>query len=751
MSQKLVIPQTNFSTGEVDPSAKRREDQPRLRFGARVMRNLRPLNTGALSQRPGRRALFLGTGTRTEQFRIANGLDYLLHFSAGEVAIFSLSGVLLVSNTGYPWTNANVGQIVWCIAANQIVICFPGMQPQIILYTPSNASWSFSSFSFSTLQSQVQEPFLRRSVLGATMLASAQTGSITLTCSVPYFTNSMIGSRISFLGQQVTITAVGSTVPITTATATVANKLPDSIVWTLAAPLGAGNPTAPFGLNQVVEGAQTQRKGEVTAVDTVATTVTAVLMDSISYYGTNGALTDESLVSVLGEQAVTKSTPQTGAVGPTLQWQEEFMGPVQGWPESCFFDGERLGFCAFPQVPEAILWSAIGVFDDFWVDSCATQSGSAAAGAAPTAAILEFMSAKPRVQFVIGEWGSEFVFTDKGVYQIPLSVSQPLMPGGVEFILISDDSCAPIAPALTREAIVFISGGLNRVGAVIRTGSLTMPFAVQEVTEFHRHLLTGPVSIAVSVGDGEFPERYVYVCNADGSVAIGKFTQDRQFVGWVPWSCTGTDVNNNPTKYGTPTWVSSFGANVLYTTLYNGLYVIEMEDDTQYLDCSVLINNIPANMQKAGKGPMWMFESMNVRIMDGAIDYGWRLTDANGNILKKPDDDFSSATLVAGQPWTETLQPFAPMAPGGPDQKQRQRRRRISRATAAVQNSTGFLWGGLEIPPYFFGDDPTQQPPLREDEYACRLLGRFYDPIVQLVKDMPGPITILEVSMEITI
>jgi hypothetical protein len=77
--------------------------------------------------------------------------------------------------------------------------------------------------------------------------------------------------------------------------------------------------------------------------------------------------------------------------------------------------------------------------------------------------------------------------------------------------------------------------------------------------------------------------------------------------------------------------------------------------------------------------------------------------------------------------------------------------RRISRAAVQVNNSNGFTFGGRTIPPNNFGEDPTIQPVLRETTYRTRQLGRSFDPQIVLLKDNPGPLTIVEFAIESTV
>jgi hypothetical protein len=87
-----------------------------------------------------------------------------------------------------------------------------------------------------------------------------------------------------------------------------------------------------------------------------------------------------------------------------------------------------------------------------------------------------------------------------------------------------------------------------------------------------------------------------------------------------------------------------------------------------------------------------------------------------------------------------------------------------------VLDSTGFLWARLysgrqganlpalgtvmnnyRVTTWNQGDDPTLAPPLRETSYQWRPLGREYDPRIAIIKDTPGPITVLELGMEVSV
>lgn len=742
MSAHMVVSQTNFSGGQCDESARNQQESEKVvAAGARTMSNWRPLNSGGISVRPGRAALSLTDAPRAERFRFTPAVELIIAFSSGAVKILNALGTILASNTSasYLWTDATVSQISWTATPDRVVICYPGMRPQLILWDRDTGTYSFALFDFAVLfNNQKQEPFFRTASRGTTMTLGARSGTFLAGSSAPYFTAAMVGQRISLAGQQAAIagyissTAVNVTVPA-------GNKIPRQIDLTLGTG-GTGGPAtvdaaAIFPLSTVAETSVTKVSMEIT--DLISDSVIrAITLNDMSGAGTNPGA--EHLVGSFGKaQLVSIADASAVAYFPFVSWQQSFMNDIQGWPSACFFAHGRLGFCDFPQRPEAILWSAIGIYDVFWVDSIAALANPAA-GVLATSAMLEFIPGKPRVRNVV-EWnGDEFIFTDKGVYYIPVSAQNPLKPGSVEFRVFSDASASSIKPAFSSEALIFVSASGDRVSSVRRTGSLTTPYLERDLAPYHSALIKNPVAIAVGLGDSGAAERYIYVLNADGTLAIGRITDD--YAGWFPWFGAGA-----------VSWVSVAGINVLLTTLYGTQKVLEYETFDRQLDHAVSINSPPALMLSGGHGPLIAFAGGTVRVMDGWIDYGDRSVDASGNLIANPEDDFSSAGIVAGVAYTSEYSPFLPEGPRGAAGKQRQRRRKIVRAVASVVDSSGFSFGGRTIPPYDFDDDPLAQPILKSTSYRTSPMGRDFDPRITLVKDTPGPLTLIEFVQEVTV
>jgi hypothetical protein len=735
---KQVTTQRDWSSGELDISMKRADDMPEMRAGARQLSNWRILNSRAIQNRPGRSAVFLESG-RVEKVTMSPGNTFYLVFGAGKMRVYTLAGAKVFDQSGMPWALNTVQKIVWDIYKLNIYIFFPGNVPQILTWNGAS-TWSIANYAESVVGTgQKRTAFYRISPIGITMQPSATTGSVTLTFSSGMaLTSSYIGTRMRFVNHQLLITAVADA---THATATVEESLFPGAVMTG----GSGvDLTQFFQIGDVVIGGTNNAKGVVTSFGTTSTP-----NDSMTVQQTNGTQFGDGTVQIVVGPNGSVRIPSATTIVPQACtiWDDEVMNSFRGYPASCFVDQNRLGLCNFPDVPGLVAWSANGLLTDLYTD---------VNNASPANAILEIVPGKSQVLFVVaGPESSEFVFCDNAIYYIPITAQNPLKPGSVAFNLLSRDGNATnVQPRVVQEVILFLNAGMNSIMSILAPGAYYRPYGVKNLSEKHGHLIKSPVAFAIPTANETSEERYAYVLNSDGSLAVGKYETEngmiKGIIGWLPWSGAGT-----------VSWISSFIADVVFTTTYapNGITpvsVVEELDNAQYLDAAISVNAVPSGITTpGGKGPLWWLASGTVYLIDQVTRFmGTYQIDANGFLVPQNIDgeNLASATLVAGQEWTAIYEPFIPGAQPGQDGQQRLRRRRISKTMITVQNSTGFTYGRRVIAAWNIGmDDPAQPAPLREETYLFRPIGRSYDPRIPLVKDTPGPETIVEATFEVTV
>jgi hypothetical protein len=854
---KVINAQRDFSAGELDQSVKRADEIPAMKAGARQMANWRILSSKALSNRPGRSALFPASG-RTEELAMPGGAVFFINFAAGSLSIFNSAGAQVFNATTFhriptdagfaiPWTAPTLGGITWAQISRAIYIAYPdggpNNVPQVLSFD-GVSTWTLQPFVETVEYSgQKRTPFYRISPPNTTLLPSAVTGNINITFSTAILSAGMIGTRLAFAGRQLTITGVSSP---TTGTATVNEPLPpgqtlnyttlhgqinigdiligsvsgaqgivtaSSLTQVLLFQSGAGYIT-PGGVGNTLTGAPSATTGIVTGSSyyfdqtfyriwlTVNVTAGSGFTGTDAVTGPLGTFTPFT-VTTLGSSAITVQLIPVGssdnviqfsgsesAVGPSgsfqlsgssviapqavADWDDEVMNQFRGFPSSVFADQSRLGFCNFPPVPSGIAWSAINLPTDLYV------------AALPDNAIFELAPDNSQVFYVIaGMESSEFVFTDRAIYYIPIGgvAAKPLEPGSVEFEKLSDYGIVPnVQPRRAEQSVIYLKAGGAMVGAVQNPGAYYRPYIVDHISEMHSHLFTASNAIAIAIPSGttQFEENYFYIALANGGLVVGRYAmrqgliepgpEGKPAVGWLPWSGGGT-----------VSWVAARQADVIFTTSYapnavTPVSIVERLDTTQYLDGALLVNNLPAPFAPpGGKGPLFKFPGPNSTVT--LIDLGTRFmdtysVDANGFIIPQfiGGENLSSPQLVAGEPWIATLEPFIPGAQPGQSMKQRLLRRRVSHMGLNVSQSTGFVMARLfagpltrispplgttmnirRIPTWNMDDDATQPPPLREEVQRWRPVGRAFDPRVAVIKDTPGSLLIHEMGIEVTI
>jgi hypothetical protein len=761
---KAIEPQTDFSAGEIDVSAKR-SDSPAAKAGARQMSNFRILNTKGVTNRPGRRIVQLLSAinnvSRTEEVTLSPGHVFRLVFSQTRLDVFDSTGATvftLTDSSRLIWQSANLNQIVYAVLGKTIYLTFAppgtiGMVPQALAWDGISV-WTIANYTtLNTSGNQTRTIFYRLSKLGIAMLPTAATGNITMQFSspVPGFSAAMIGSLLRYCGRQILVTGFTNAQSLT---GTVKESLPPAQIITTVS-----DPRNIFNLGDVVVGALSGAKGIVvlTSAINISVQLTSVTQNSATV--TTGFISNEVIASQGGSIRITNTGSDVTNASPAsvAVWDDEVFNSFRGWPASCFADQGRLGFCNFPALPNGISWSAISSPNDLYVD------------VNPSSAMFELTPDKTQVRYVVaGPESSEFVFCDTRIYYIPISPTNPLKPGSVAFQLLSGDGAAPVQPRAVQEVIIYINAGQSSVMSVLAPGAYYRPYETRSLTDMHFHLINNPVAIAAPASDdAHFNERYIYVLNGDGTIAVGKYSVDsgqiKGVVGWVPW-----------TGAGTVQWVASLGSDVIFSTVYPGDAVVELLDNTLYLDGAEFVNALPtALLPPAGKGPLFWTPNGAVSLMDqGNRSMGIYQVDANGFIVPQnvAGENLASLTLVAGQAWNAALEPFVPPAQGGADQKQRLYARRISRAQIYVKDSTGFRLDSLRsgqqgpnlpapgtvtrsrrVTTYNQNDDPTKPPLLREQDYLFRPIGRSPDPRIAIVKDSPGPLTIIEIGLEVSV
>lgn len=730
-----LIAQRDFSAGQIDETALRADDTPVMRAGLRRAENVRITNTRALSRRPGRWKLFQTLGVE-HIVRPASGEEWYMSFEPGGVTFRPADLSSSVSFSGYPWGAEILPDLSWTEEGGTVIVAHQSFAPRAFGYDRLTRTWQAFDFAFAQEPSgATREPFYNF-VLGSgvTMLPSARTGAITITMSAGVLDEAHEGLRFRYGERQIVIVNVTSA---TTATATVIEELPPSFRVTLSDNVDG------LQIGDVIEGVDSGAKGQVIAVNAGAKTFDVVLSKAWGGFKASEIIAGPRSRMTFSSQAVLSPLAST-------IWDEQLMSSYRGWPGCVSKDQRRIIFAYFPQLGPAITYSATGTANDFKV------------GADRTDAIFELVPDNCTVLNVVGG-ADEFIFTDRGVYYIPVSTANPLIPGSIEFRLITDDPASTVRPQQTPEGLVFVNGARTRILALIGTGQAARPYIIEDATDNHVGLIRSPNCITATNTGVSAPERYLYAVNSDGSLAVGRVqkTAQSKWLGWVPW-----------TGQGRVMWAcagaQSVGVTVEYDTPSGSIRFFEVFDDAMILDCAqpmasldggaVLEVSRGVQLEQEGGGALVLgYEyslewatGMTVSVEQGGWFRGEYMVGESG-ALDAPIAAGSVSQLMAGFNFVPVVEPFVPQADEGQSLRQRLRPRRIKQAAATVHNTQSITVAGQLVPFYRNGENEELAPPKRSETYRARIVGRDFDPRWTVEQPLPGSFTLLELTTDVTI
>jgi len=544
------------------------------------------------------------------EFTTDAGDVYKLIFSDEQLDVVDSTNQIVDTVTSQPWTTDILDELYFTVADDKLIVNHHDFMRSITIDDEGQATSAAFTFASSPGSGTAQPywPYQAKTVtLAPSALTGA---GITLTASAAHFVAGHVGLKFRYHKREATITAVAADGLTATATVvqdlppTVNVILTDSrdflvdesvqgldsnakgVITTRTALAGTGatftadpnaadlwdgggNVTVTAGgsayvsgsvsvaAHYLLRGAQntiaatsvTVSAGAITAVIFPATEegfkpwaadVTFTLSDTrltiVMTDGLTGFIKGEKLI---GDDGGSKSIigvgPTNTTPGAVLDWDEQAFSSVRGYPGSACFHGKRLYLTDWRDVPRAVAASAAG-FPDY--HKIGANDGDAFLELAP-----DFKG--QRVRHVVSA-DMPLVLTDKAAYFMPEYGDKPITPSTVEFRFISPIGASTPKPAVIEQGCMFIESGTKRIIGVIATGQVQIPWETVDISAFWSELMTGPRSLAADLGITGWPERYGYVLNDDGSVAVLRSEPPGSDVpvGWTPWDIDGASIRS---------------------------------------------------------------------------------------------------------------------------------------------------------------------------------------------------------------
>lgn len=342
---RVSQPQYAFSSGEISPLLWGRPDYQRHQTGLRTCRGFIPLKEGGFTRAPGslrRGNTRADAAARLIGFIFAANDAVVLEFSALRMRVWRYGQLVLSGGVPYelvtPYDAAAVSRLKYEQSADVIYIT-DGVLPPRRLARLALDNWTLTEFSpndgpFEPLNTN----------MAATVQASGETGTVTLTASGAIFTSGMIGSLFQLE-------------PV---------SYPDIPLWTSNTSTTVGAQMRVGGrIYKVVQGTNTgavppQHVEGIEWADKENGIVWEHISDGIGIVRITAVASGTSATAT-----VIRRIPSTCVAYPTYRWAYGAWSQAFGYPAAVSSAEQRLIFAGTPRAPRTLWHSAAGGFTEF--------------------------------------------------------------------------------------------------------------------------------------------------------------------------------------------------------------------------------------------------------------------------------------------------------------------------------------------------------------------------------------------------
>jgi hypothetical protein len=705
---KTETPKTTFGSGELSPAFTARSDTQQYRDGAKKIRNMRLLNSGALTRRPGSRLEATLPGEAVVfSFDFSPSQRYFLAFSDGRMDAYFVDGTSAGNVTGAPWTTAQLDDLRFLHSGDVVFVCHQDFMPRLVRRTGAS-SWSLETFSFDTGPGKLtRQPFYKFGDPNTNLRPDAATGTgVPLVATQDLFVASHVGVRFRWGSGEFEITAVTDA---QNATCDIKQDLPPT------QDLDVGS-TSGFFRGEIVSGTQTSAKGEITDVIS-GTKLKVTLTETLEPFTTSDDL--------VGPNKSTNIT-NTFSVKPAAwgNWREQMFSDVRGYPKCVTLHRSRLCFGGHKELGNALITSRAGSFYDFELgDQGDADPIFELLGNNDNTDIEHLVSAEDLI-----------VLSRQAAYYVAPVTGQVFSPQNIAINLIDNVGSGAAHPGILDGQVMYADDTGRRVNTLRPTGDVTSSWSAGNMSLLSDHLIRTPVQTAHAGYFRPSPERYSFFVNGDdGTMAVLHYIAAENVLGWTLWETDG--------EYRSVSEADGSVAAVVKREIGGSTtWTLEVFDPDLTLDA--------AEQFASADDTLGFYTDQDVRVTaaDGQRDLGAHAVDGSGNISV---DTAVSGPFEAGLFFAPQLTPLPP-ATTVSGISILTRIRRINKVGVTVLDSGRYGVDTDFTSSYRVGEDLSAPPPLRSETQRFSLLGRSREPTFEVTQDAAVPLTISALSMEVT-
>lgn len=719
--------QTNFSAGEVGSLMNMRTDTGAYANGAKKLRNVALLNQGGVARRCGTTYLAtLGAQTRLISFEFAFDEQYIFAFSNTTLKVYNLTGTLLTTITGCPWTTSMLFELTYAQIADVMIICHPDMVTQKITRTGAS-SFTRAAFAFdqSSNGAETYQPFYKFASSSITLSSSASAlGSATLTTSAAYFTAAHVGLRLKWYDSEIEITGYTNS---TTATGTI-KKILEGVLD--IDPFKTTDGSTTVEVTHVAHGLATGATivftgctsvGGITAVQLNGSR-TITVVDDNKYTFTAGGTASSSLDG--GGPHVVFS----GTNVPTRNWQEQSFSSIRGYPAAVTFHEGRLWFGGTDSQPDALWASKIYQFFNFDIgEGLDNESIQVTIGSNDISSVRHIVSNR-NLQ----------IFTATSEFYVPRINDTTITPNNITISRQTPYGSSKIAPTPFDGATIYVQSSLKAIRE-FTYNSAEEAYASPTLSILAEHLITSPQDMAVNYGTTKRGEQYLLLINNTGTIAQFTSSRAEKIAGWTLWTTEGG---------GSPKFESActLGDSTFVAVKRGAAYFLEKfadDDLTTPLDCAISYTSGSAQT-------VWtvssIFAGQEVDVISGNYYLGRYTVNGSNQITLNT----AVTSITVGYSFTVEIQTM-PVEITDRSGSYNGKPKRISRVLMDLNETLSVSIQGNRLIIRQVNDDFSQQPTPVTGKREFFLLGYSRDASVTITQSEPLPLRLNGLVMEVSV
>ncbi len=545
--QKVRVPVTNFSYGEVSPSLYSRTDSAVYTGSAQRIENFFLRAEGGVIKRAGLRSIYQNDivldSTRTQQSRLlpfifSDDERYIVSLEHQKLKIFfidPLTGVLSLVNTITQDINGNtlkfthqfMHEFTFAQAGDVMFICHPTFIPQQIVRI-SLSTFQVEPFVFDARSdlTKIYQPYYTFQRQGTTLAVSATTGNgVTITTSDPYFdtTGEHDGITLRYHGAELEITSVQST------TSATANILDELIVRLGIDSFSTTEGQADIEVTLVRHGLRVNDSIVVSHAGSVG---------GISANQINGTRTvasiidDDKFTIVAGSNAnaseIGGGSPKISTSAPTTSWEEQSYSVLRGYPSAVTFHQNRLVFGGSLSQPDSLWFSKSGYYYNFDVGTAKDDQSIHITASVGDINQIRHLVSNRDLQ----------VFTATSEMYVPSFTNQPITPTNIQIRRQTPFGCDFVRPQALDGATLFVQKG----GAIVREyvfADTEAAYVASPISLISSHLIKTPIEMNTMYGAMSRSESYVFVVNYFGTISVFNSNRGEERAGWTEFTTNG--------------------------------------------------------------------------------------------------------------------------------------------------------------------------------------------------------------------